>query len=251
MANKNKKDTNKNNDFDRSYSFKIIVITLLIIIIILLLLNSCDGLTKTNRGEYTGNYDIYQINLKGTCECPTCETCDKSCASSTVSKNDSTSTSKPSTDYEPTEDTGFIVYDKDDKWSETGEETYTPSIFRHSSYEVVDGLIAPGVQNVYKFIVRNLNDFSVKYTIKAIETNTANINMKYRLRSETGYVIGSDTHWVDGSDIITSLKSLSAKGRDTYYLDWKWFDDDIHDTPIGIDDTASYSIYLKVEAEEE
>ncbi len=261
MASKDNKSKKNYDDDSKSYSFKIIVIALLIIIILLLLLQSCSNFSVTVKGEYTGNYDIYEITLKGTCECPICETCN-TCSSDSSSNNSSnTNISKPnsgtdepeistSTDYEPIDETGFIVYDKEDKWTEPTEATYQASIFRHSSYEVVDGVIAPGTKNVYKFIVRNLNDFDVNYTIKAIETNTSNINMKYRLRSETSYIIGSDNHWVDGSDLVTSLKTLTSHGRDTYYLDWKWFDDDINDTPIGIDDSSKYSIYIKVEAEE-
>ena len=243
---------NNDQDLSKSWVFKCIVILLLIVIIILLLLNSCGAIDYTNHGEYTGNFDIYEIQIKGTCECPKCETC-KKCDNST-NKTDPVNSDKedPVKEEDPYEnDDGLIVYDEEDKWTENGEESYTPTIFKHSMYEVVDGKIAPGSSNTYEFIVRNLNEFKVKYTIKGIEINTKNINMKYRLRLDNTYILGSDTQWVDASSLQTAFKELDAKSKHTYFLDWKWFDDiDLKDTTIGIDETSVYSLSLKVEAEE-
>ncbi len=252
-------NSNKNKDDNKSYFFKSIVIILLVIIIILLLLNSCGALGISNPDKLTGDFDIFEITLKGTCECPVCEEC-KTCSNSSgngsggsSSGGNSSGGSSSTGDYEPnTDEEKVIVYDKDQEWpSEESGQSYVANIFRHSSTEIISGKIAPGSTNTYKFIVRNLNEFSVKYTIDFIETNTKNINMKYRLKYGNSYVVGSESQWVSEDALNRSFKSLSAKSMDTYYLEWKWFDDDSNDTAIGIDESSVYSLYIKVEAEEE
>ena len=167
------KDDNNNSNL-----FKIIVIALLIVIIVLLLLNSCGVIGITNREELTGDFDIYEITLKGTCDCPKCEEC-KKCDddSGNSSNNNSSNTNKDdtNTDYEPNLDEDrVVVYDTDAEWD---ENNYVSNIFKHSYKEIVSGKIAPGSNNTYKFIVRNLNEFKVKYTINFIEVNVSNINM--------------------------------------------------------------------------
>lgn len=248
----NKDDSNNSN------LFKIIVIALLIVIIVLLLLNSCGVIGITNREELTGDFDIYEITLKGTCDCPKCEEC-KTCDNNSSNSSNNSNTNKDdnndnkeedtNTDYEPNLDEDrVVVYDTDAEWD---ENNYVSNIFKHSYKEIVSGKIAPGSNNTYKFIVRNLNEFKVKYTINFIEVNVSNINMKYRLRLGNNYIVGSSSHWVDASSLNREFKSLNAKSMDTYYLDWKWFDDDINDTPIGIDESSKYSLDIKVNAEEE
>ena len=129
------------------------------------------------------------------------------------------------------------------------EETHysieTPlDIFSKSTSHVVNGKIAPGLTNTYEFIVRNNNSYAINYELKMTEKNKDNINMKYRLKLNGKYVIGSKDKWVTYKDLVLQTKTLQAYKQDKYTLEWKWIEAS-NDTQIGTDLKAKYELKLK------
>lgn len=110
-------------------------------------------------------------------------------------------------------------------------------------------IIAPGVSSVYQFAVVNKRESTVKYSIKMLDTNPYNINMKYRLKKGNTYVIGDDNTWVSASDLFTDGNLLDSLKSDVYSLEWKWVDTD-YDTEIGGLSNATYSLSIEILAED-
>ena len=105
--------------------------------------------------------------------------------------------------------------------------------------------IAPESSNTYRFSVNNNTEVNVKYNMTFTETNTANINMKYKLRKNNSYVV---SEYSSISELNLSDQLLDAGKNDTFYLEWKWISSD-NDTEIGANSPSSYSLKIEVEAE--
>lgn len=189
----------------------------------------------------TGNVDIFDVKLN--CECAKCPTC--VCPNVPVVRPP-----KPDDTHEETssfiDDGKLTVFDKDDVVF-TASEPAKLRIFENTAYSLEDK-IAPGVSNLYQFIIRNANDFNIKYSIEMVETNSSNINMKYRLKKDNVYVSGSDNVWVNASELNVNGVQLATKSMSVYSLEWKWFDSE-NDTSIG-KEVTNYSLGINVIATE-
>lgn len=82
------------------------------------------------------------------------------------------------------------------------------------------------------------------------EQTEYNINLKYRLRRNGSYVVGSDDNWVSANELKTEFKNLKTSNYDSFELDWKWFDDDANDTTIGQNMTSEYKLNIRFYFEE-
>ncbi len=139
-----------------------------------------------------------------------------------------------------------VVYDSDTEYSSN-----TPlNIFTQTAYYVVEDKIAPTSENTYQFVIKNSNNFNIKYNIQAMETNKYNINMKYRLKQNGDYVLGNDNEYVTADEIEQYNIGLAGNTYDVYTLDWKWFESS-NDTEIGEDISSYYKLNLKVTAIED
>jgi hypothetical protein len=143
-----------------------------------------------------------------------------------------------------------IVY-VDDK---NGRYVYQKSlkIFENAAFEYTSK-IAPGVSNSYDFKVHNETENTINYNIEFSEDSEYAINMRYRLKREGNYIVGSDTEWVGASELTSALKTLPMDGVDSYTLDWEWPYESGHDaldTEIGEKETAEYSLRIKIGFEE-
>lgn len=134
-----------------------------------------------------------------------------------------------------------IVYDDEKQYTHNTQL----NIFTHKSYYTVNDLIAPGDKNSYQFVIRNNNYSSIKYSLEMFEENNYNINMKYRLKLNGEYVVGSDSTYCDVSQLNKYNMTLDSKKYDVYTLDWKWFDGD-NDTKVGTSIDANYKLNLKI-----
>jgi len=212
----------------------LIVLILIVLIVIAFLLISCLGKIDHNYQLPTGNVDIFDLIFgSADCEC-ICEnqenkndtTCDNNCNS-----ND-------------TETVGSVVVYDDEKIYSTS----TPlRIFTHSSYFVVNDVIAPESSNSYQFVVRNNNDFNIKYNFEMIEENIYNINMKFRLKINGEYVAGNEDEYATLEELNQHGLSLASKNYDVYTLDWKWFESE-NDTKIGTNINSNDKLNLKMSA---
>jgi len=134
------------------------------------------------------------------------------------------------------------VFDRD-KDSETWNGSANLNIFENSMY-TKEGTIAPESTNTYKFVVKNGTSTGVKYNLNFSETNSSNINMKYKLKKNGEYLISD---YVSYGDLNLTDQQLVSGSSDTYLLEWKWVSSD-NDTSIG-QNGATYGLQINVEAE--
>lgn len=134
------------------------------------------------------------------------------------------------------------VFDRD-KDSETWNGSTNLNIFENSMY-TKEGTIAPESTNTYKFVVKNGTGTGVKYNLAFSETNSSNINMKYKLKKNGEYLISD---YVSYGDLNLTDQQLASGSSDTYLLEWKWVSSD-NDTNIG-KNGATYGLQIDVEAE--
>lgn len=126
-------------------------------------------------------------------------------------------------------------------------------IFSNSYFE--NSKIAPGVSSDYYFIVKNDRKENIIYDINFTEKNDSNIPIKYRLKKNNGYVVGSDTAWVNASNLNINNVLINSKENDSYILEWKWdyYTDNLNDatdTIIG-ENVPDYKLTIKVKARSE
>ena len=157
--------------------------------------------------------------------------------------------SQPDSDEtEPITEDDFYVNDKDVvRW----EDESSIKIFEDSTHIAkVNGKIAPESSGTYKFVVNNGTKYTLKYKIRFTETNSHNMNMKFKLKKGNIYLID---HYVSCDELNIENMTLNVQTSEDYYLEWKWVgDNDTNDTTIG--NTAQntdieYNLAIKVEAE--
>lgn len=119
-------------------------------------------------------------------------------------------------------------------------------IFANPLYQF-KSIISPGSSNVYKYIVRNSENFKVHYTMKFMENNNDSINMKFKLKKNGEYVIGNSYSWVDIHDKSIENVDLQANSQDEYLLEWKWVDG-INDANAGFNQ-SKYKLNIGIKAE--
>lgn len=222
-----------------------IIIMILILIIILLLLCRC---TRENEElKPTGNVDIFDIifgnNTGSDCNC----TCDKPDENGKCTTCNNTQTGGNSFGSSNPDDDGYFeglyVYDDDKVFS----QSTTLNIFTQTSYYVAKDRIAPGSQNTYQFVIRNNNNFGIKYSIDMAETNLQNINMKYRLRLNGRYIVGNENDYVSFDELNQYDVILNNQSSNEYELDWKWIESS-NDTEIGENIGSKYRLDLVIRA---
>ena len=79
------------------------------------------------------------------------------------------------------------------------------------------------------------------------EDNPFNINMKYKLRSNNNYLVGSKDKYVDVSKLSQRNILIKANSSKEYSLDWKWIDSD-NDTEIGENINSNYKLSINIGA---
>lgn len=120
-------------------------------------------------------------------------------------------------------------------------------IFGHKSRWTLNNKIAPGTQNSYKFVIKNSNDFDIKYDLEILETNKYNVNMKYRLKENDLYIVGDEDDWVTTDELMQKDIKMEGDSYKEYTLDWKWFENE-NDTDIGKNIEADYELSIALYA---
>lgn len=228
----------------------IVMLILIALIIIIFLFIHCLGLINHKPRIPTGNIDIFDItfgncnwcanncgcnnkDIKCNCNSPECICNGKNLAT----------TDEENAKAEDGKLQGIQVYDRDTAYS-----THTDlNIFKQTSYYVVDDRIAPTSENTYQFVIRNNNDFHIKYDLEVTEKNIYNINMRYRLKQNGKYVVGNDNEYVTADELDRYNIGLSNNSYDVYTLDWKWVEGE-NDTKVGNEVESYYGLDLKITA---
>lgn len=227
MKDKNEKD-NENKEKTKRILLIIIIIILIILFITFIIMSSKFG--KVDVMVPTGNIDIFDINI----------CCDDNCKDN----KDNSSMVNGDTSYDEDITGTFGILDSDIKWYDNAQL----NIFSNYAFQMKN-MIAPGDSNTYNFIVRNNNAFPIKYTFKVTEENTYNVNMKYRLKQNGQYVIGSSDTWVYYDELSVANALISSKSKTLYSLEWKWVDSD-YDNYAGEAIDAIYKLIINVNAEQ-
>lgn len=213
----------------------LVILLLLLILIILFVIISRLGKIEHKEAMPTGNVDIFDIIFGNVIICQHCGNHDGPTASHSLCSSCGNKLL----------DDGFLVFDKE----HVIQKDTTLNIFTHPSYYIVDGFIAPGSENSYQFVVRNNNDFGIKYNFNMTEYNELNLNMKYKLKLNGKYIAGSEKEYVDAKKIKGEEMPLVPYTYDVYTLEWKWIEAD-NDTNVGININSNYRITLNLSAEE-
>lgn len=119
-------------------------------------------------------------------------------------------------------------------------------IFKNVEY-VETKLIYPGLSGVYNFNIENNTSKNIYYKLSSIIYNPHNVNMKYKLKRNGNYIVGSNDSYVNSSELTKEQLYLGAKTGDVYTLYWKWEDtqNDVQSSnPISRGD---YTLTLKGE----
>lgn len=256
--------------------FLIFIIFALIAVIVVLLLKSCEKDNEPKELKPSGNVDVFEIECNKNCDCKDNKDETKkdetkkddntvknntggNTSNNTITNqggqtsgntNDNTGGSESSTDQKenppeevfPPVEGEVTVNDNDLEW----QSSNPINVFTNSMY-VADGKIAPGSTNIYQFVVKNSTTSSVRYHINFEETNVYHINMRYRLKKGTSYVVGSDSEWVTFDKVKVNDVLLASGSSDTYYMEWKWVESS-NDTAVGEADNAEYSLKINIGA---
>ena len=235
-----------------------IIILLIIIILILLFFNRIGKVVDKNPSP-TGNIDVFDIDIS--CGCNDKDSCQNPVhidkkgnvipvfddVNSDNNKEDNNKDDNTIPTFDEEEDKEFIgTIFVDDV---NGNYIYQQNlkIFTNSAFEQED-MIAPGVSNTYNFIVHNSSNVNLKYNILMYDVSDYNVNLKFRLRRNNKYVVGSDSKWVSVSELKKDDLFIEEGSSDSYSLDWKWpYNDgkDNEDTIAGENMTSKYKLNIR------
>ncbi len=228
---------------------KIIIIILLLVLVAFLLYKLKFGEIDYYKNPVpTGNVDVFDIGL----QCCLCKDDDDDVIPGVpdlVPDKDKEKGTKPIVNPDLPifdEDTNAHEIDKifvDDK---NGDYIYQQKleIFNNATYEYTNK-IAPGVSNTYQFVVHNSSDQNLDYYVEMYEITEYKVNLKYRLKKNGEYVVGSNSQWVSAKELKTAMARINSGVSDQYTLDWKWFDDDRNDTIAGKYMTDTYNLNVR------
>ena len=197
--------------------YKLIIFILIIIIFIALFFAKFGFIKNNNDLIPTGNVSVFDIDVNCICENEKCTLTDKDGNVIPVYKNSD-------------EVIGNVYVD-----DLSGNYIYLQKldIFTNSAYNNTN-MIAPGVSNVYHFVVHNSTNTLVNYKLIMSEKTEYKINMVYRLKKNNKYVIGNNNKWVSASDLNTKFQRIESGNSDSYSLEWKWLYDKNDDSTCRI-----------------
>lgn len=69
--------------------------------------------------------------------------------------------------------------------------------------------------------------------------------MKYRLKMDNIYVLGTSKEWKKTDEMIIQDVLIPANSRTLYTLEWYWEESD-NDTLIGKKDYADYELFINI-----
>ncbi len=206
----------------------ILIMLIIIALLILVFLTRCSKVTDVDILKPTGNINVFDIDINSNCKGNNCEVTDKD---GKFIKTISTNVENFAFSEEVAEDDKVIEEEDDDKivsgevYVDDADGRYVFArkldIFNHSAYDLGDK-IAPGVSNVYQFVVHNSTDSNIKYNIKMVDLESSKVTMKYRLKKGNTYVADSSNKWVSANSINTKFQVLNYGVSDEYSLEWKW-----------------------------
>ena len=89
------------------------------------------------------------------------------------------------------------------------------NIFNNKDFDG-EKIIAPGSNGSYRFCVENLVDRNIKYDIKFTDEMTNPVNMKYRLKLDNVYVVGTEEKWEDIQNLNLNNVIVTKNSANVY-----------------------------------
>lgn len=112
--------------------------------------------------------------------------------------------------------------------------------------EKADKILFPGRNYIYHFTVVNDHDVDLLFNISFDADNNADVPIRYKLESPSGYLFGSELVWTDLNNMNVKNISIPANSSVTFALHWMWrSESDKKDTIIGNLDDTHYTIYVE------
>jgi len=136
------------------------------------------------------------------------------------------------------------IKDDNEEWGTIEKEL---NIFSNSKFDNKN-IIAPRSNEIYEFEVKNLTDENVEYTIEFEEDSKYNINMRYKLKLENVYIAGNEEEWVTAEELTKKAVKVAKNSTNIFTLEWKWLDNDVEDTYVGMQDYAEYMLKVSIKA---
>ncbi len=146
------------------------------------------------------------------------------------------------------------ITDNDGEWKpktdDNEDEVNTINVFSVSTS--AREYVAPYDHGIYEFDVTNLRNKNIIYNLSLEEENEDKVNIKYKLKKNGEYIIGQ-SGWVYYDQVKFDEIPLTAKGTDSYELEWCWVsEDNEQDTKIGLKkERALYTVTIKALAYED
>lgn len=106
-------------------------------------------------------------------------------------------------------------------------------------------IIWPGQSGKYTFIIQNSTSQPIYYKFTMQDKNEDNINIKYRLKMNNIYVIGSEEDWVSIDKMKLDNIYVLKDSSELYTLEWKWEEAD-NDDKITKEGLATYTVYIDI-----
>lgn len=218
--------------------------SILLIILIYLLIHYFGYINEKKKTLPTGNIDIIDIDDNITNN-----------TNNTNNTNDTNDTNKNPNNVDNQNnidknkldnksnlrESNFIVEDNYSIWNSKRLRIFTNQAYQYTSK------IAPNLSNSYDFIIKNNSKYDLYVDIYMEEENPFNINMKYKLRSNNNYLVGSKNKYADVSKLSQRNILIKANSSKEYSLDWKWIDSD-NDTEIGENINSNYKLSINIGA---
>lgn len=201
---------------------------ILLIFLIYLLIHQFGLINDKKNKVPTGNVDIIDI--------------DGDNITNDINENPNNNIDKNKLDNKSNlRESNFIVEDNYSIWNSKKLRIFTNQAYQYTSK------IAPNLSNSYDFIIKNNSKYDLYVDIYMEEDNPFNINMKYKLRSNNNYLVGSKNKYADVSKLSQRNILIKANSSKEYSLDWKWIDSD-NDTEIGENINSNYKLSINIGA---
>lgn len=111
--------------------------------------------------------------------------------------------------------TTFYVHAENKKWMDEAKINMLG--------DSLNKMIYPGQTGRYKLSVKNNQLETANYMISFSVNTNIDIQMKYRFRSESDYIMGLNNEWKDISELSGEYTAFK-NNTDNYVLEWKFAD---------------------------
>ncbi|MBS5853491.1 MAG: hypothetical protein ACLUG4_06095 [Bacilli bacterium] len=114
--------------------------------------------------------------------------------------------------------------------------------------QIGDKILYPGKIGEYYFSITNPNQKDIVMSIEFAENNKDQLPIVYRLVCKNEYLCGETNNWIHINELYANEILIKANQTIQFRLDWNWknSDNDEFDTQLGIDNKATYTLFVTI-----